>query len=55
MKNSIKVGLRLKLDFLKDLWTFDWYFFNYGSELGHNYTTYYFVVLFIGLTLRLEK
>lgn len=55
MKKNIKLGLRFKLDFIKDLWTFDYYFFSYNKELDHNSTTYSYVILFIGLVIRINN
>lgn len=55
MKNTYKIGMRFKLDFFKDLWTFDFFFFSHGKELGHNYISYFWVFLFIGIIIKIEN
>lgn len=55
IKKDWKVGVRLKLDFFRDFWTFDYYFLGYNKEIGYKHDTYSFIFLFIGFVVKIGK
>ena len=57
MKKRLKLGLLLNFDFVKNDLTIIYNWFQLGMEenLERNTKTFYFTILFVGLTLRIEK
>jgi hypothetical protein len=54
-KNSFKIGIRFKLDFFRDFYTFDYYFFSSDKEIKDDIITYSYIILFMGFVIHINK